>query len=38
MNISTQFEVNPISSWSGNVWQVLRKSEKNENSMKYDQI
>ena len=38
MNISTKFEVNPMSSLSGNVWQALRQSEEYENSMKYAQI
>ena len=38
MYISIKFEVNPISSLSGNVRQVLRQSEENENSMNYDQI
>ena len=38
MNISTKFEVNPMSSLSENVWLVLRQSEVDENSTKYDQI
>ena len=38
MNISTEFEVNLKSSLSGNVRQVLRQSEEDENSTKYDQI
>ena len=38
MNISPKFEVNQRNSLSGNVRQVLRQSEEDENSMKYDQI
>ena len=38
MNISTKFEVNPMSSLSANVQQVFRQTEAVENSMKYDQI
>ena len=37
MDISTKFEVNPIN-MAGNVRQVLRQSDDEENSMKYDQI
>ena len=38
INISTKFEVNLMSSLSGNVQQVLRQSEEDGNSMTYDQI
>ena len=38
MNISTKFQVNPMSSSYGNMRQVLRQSEENENSTKCDQI
>ena len=38
MNIYTKVQVNPTSSLSGNVRQVLSQSEQGENSTKYEQI